>query len=310
MNTYKTTQWRVATQLPILRHFFLGCSLFLLALPVMAQDEAASQATADKPVRSTFEGTFLLDNQSVMVPVKGTFEFQIQHRFGTMGIGVKDLFGMYAPSNIRLGFAYAPIDKLSLGFGFSKKNLLLDFSAKYGLLKQYEGWRMPVSVTYYGNMAINPSAAEDITIYHPSDRISYFHQLIIARKFNKWLSVQIAPSLSHYNLQTVKTMKNDHFAISFGIQAKVKESMAIIFNVDQPITQHDQNNPNPNMSLGLQMSTSGHNFQIFIGNFDGLIPQENNMYNDRNPYKNWNDFSYQTASHFRIGFNITRASNY
>ncbi len=310
MNSYQTMQWRITTRLPLLRHILLGCCLLLLALPVMAQDEEAAQPLAEKPVKNTFESLLIIDNQSVMVPIKNTFEFQIQHRFGTMQNGLSDLLGMYAPSNIRLGFFYTPINNLGVGFGFSKKNTLLDFSAKYSLLKQYKDWRRPVSVTYYGNMALNPKKKANIEIYHESDRLSFFHQLIVAHKFNKWLSVQIAPSLSHYNLQTYRTLKNDHFAIAFGVQVKVKESMAILLNVDQPITQHDQLNPNPNISLGLQMSTSGHTFQIFIGNYDGMVPQENNMYFSKNAYDNLDDFTYHMAERFRIGFNITRASNY
>ena len=57
-----------------------------------------------KAVKNTFEGVWLMDNQTVMVPVKGTFEFDIQHRFGTVNNGSEDLFGLFSPSNIRLGF--------------------------------------------------------------------------------------------------------------------------------------------------------------------------------------------------------------
>ena len=182
MNSYLTMQRRNTTQLPMLRHILLGCFLLLLALPVMGQDEETVQTPAEKPVKATFESLLLIDNQSVMVPIKNTLEFQIQHRFGTMQNGFSDLFGMYAPSNIRMGFLYTPINNLGLGFGFSKKNTLLDFSAKYALLKQYKDWRRPVSVTYYGNVAVNPKKEENLEIYHASDRLYYFHQLIIARK--------------------------------------------------------------------------------------------------------------------------------
>ena len=289
------------------------CLLFMAFPAIGQEEEAAASMPVARPVANTFESAMLIDNQSVMVPIKGTFEFDIQHRFGTMQNGFEDLFGMYATSFIRIGFSYAPIDKLSLGFGYSKKNSLLDFSAKYALLRQYkDDWRRAVSVTYYGNMAINPKSAEDIEIYHDSDRFSFFHQLIIARKFNNWLSFQVAPSLSHYNLQPYRSMKNDHFAIAFGAQVKVTEGMAFIVNVDQPLTQHDSRNPNPNVSLGLQMTTSSHAFQIFVGNYDGLVPQENNMYYrwvSPEGNSHWNGFD-RFVDRFRIGFNITRLWNF
>ena len=300
----------MSTRLRKLQQLLPGLCLCLLAFPAMGQDDEAAPPPVERPVANTFESSLIIDNQSVMVPIKKTFEFDIQHRFGTMQNGLSDLVGMYAPSNIRMGFFYVPINNLSVGFGFSKKNTLLDFNAKYALLKQYKGWRMPVSVTYYGNVAIDPRNEDDTEIYHKSDRLSFFHQLIIARKFNNWLSVQIAPSLSHYNLQTDRGMENDHIAIAFGAQVKVSPVMSIIANVDQPITKHDQRNPNPNISMGIQMSTSSHAFQIFVGNYDGLIPQENNMYFRGNEYDDWGGFWDHMAERFRIGFNITRLWNF
>ncbi|MBV6442129.1 MAG: hypothetical protein DYG98_01710 [Haliscomenobacteraceae bacterium CHB4] len=282
-----------------------------MALPAIGQEEEAAQMPVERPVANTFESVLMIDNQTVMVPIKNTLEFDIQHRFGTMQNGFEDLFGLYAPSNIRLGFLFVPINNLAVGFGFSKKNTLLDFSAKYALLKQYKDWRRPVSVTYYGNAALDPRSADDREVYHESDRLAFFHQLIIARKINNWLSVQVAPSLSHYNLQPNRSMENDHFAIAFGAQVKVTEGMAIIANVDQPITQHDNNNPNPNVSLGIQMTTSAHAFQIFVGNYDGLVPQENNMFYRwiDNGNTEWNGFD-RFVDRFRIGFNITRLWNF
>lgn len=310
MKSLLNMQSRMSTRLRKLQQLLPGLCLCLLAFPAMGQDDEAAPPPVERPVANTFESSLIIDNQSVMVPIKKTFEFDIQHRFGTMQNGLSDLVGMYAPSNIRMGFFYVPINNLSVGFGFSKKNTLLDFNAKYALLKQYKGWRMPVSVTYYGNVAIDPRNEDDTEIYHKSDRLSFFHQLIIARKFNNWLSVQIAPSLSHYNLQTDRGMENDHIAIAFGAQVKVSPVMSIIANVDQPITKHDQRNPNPNISMGIQMSTSSHAFQIFVGNYDGLIPQENNMYFRGNEYDDWGGFWDHMAERFRIGFNITRLWNF
>ena len=53
-----------------------------------------------------FETSILIDNQTVVTPFKGTYEFEIHHRFGKMSNGITDLYGVYAPSNIRMGFNY------------------------------------------------------------------------------------------------------------------------------------------------------------------------------------------------------------
>ena len=291
-------------------------ALCLTTSQVLAQDEEEAEETviSNRPVRATFESALLIDNQSVMVPIKGTFEFDIQHRFGTLQKGFKDLYGLYAPSNIRLGFLYAPINNLSVGFGITKNKNLVDFNAKYAIFKQRKGWQTPVSLTYYGNMLLDPRK-EEIRgeVYHQSDRIAFFHQVIIARKFNEWLSIQVAPSVTHYNL-VEDVLNNDHYAIAFGAQVKISPSMAIIANVDQPLTKHTAGNPspnpNPNLSLGLQMSTSSHAFQIFLGNYNSIVPQENNLFYRGNYYDDWGSFWDDFGSRFRIGFNITRLWNF
>lgn len=300
----------------------LGVFLCFAAMPLIAQEEEEVQLPTNRPVKSTFESAVIIDNQTVMVPVKGTFEFDIQHRFGTLQNGFKDALGLYAPSNIRMGFFYVPIDRLSVGFGFTKTKSLLDFNAKYAILKQRKGWSMPVSVTYFGNMALDPR--EDLEIYHKSDRLSFFHQVIIARKINDRLSIQVAPSLSHFNLQPNRALKNDHFAVAVSAQFKITPVLSVIANVDQPLSKYaisgendSRPNPNPNVSLGIQMSTSSHAFQVFVGNYDRLVPQENNMYfryvseNDRAQYDDFGGFfKNYMADRFRIGFNITRLWNF
>jgi hypothetical protein len=281
--------------------------LLLMALAVnyaTAQDE--DSGTPDRPVLYTFNGTWLIDNQSVMVHSPGTFEFDILHRFGTMGNGYDDLYGLYASSNIRLGFNYVPIENLSVGFGLTKRKHLLDFNLKYALLKQTRSGAVPVSLTYFGNMAWDTRDEQIVgEVYNETDRFSYFHQLIVARKMTDWMSLQVAGSMSHFNMVSPQR-ENDHFAISGGGSFKLTETLYAIFNVDQPITKHTAGNPNPNLSLGIEMATSSHEFQIFIGNYQSIIPQENNFFNGNDYMAEGESF----WSNYLIGFNITRMWNW
>jgi hypothetical protein len=143
---------------------------------------------------------------------------------------------------------------------------------------------------------------------HSTDRFSFFHQLILARKVTENFSIQVAPSLSHfnavesfYNENDVLTpkMENNHLAISVSGRYKIRPALAIIAGYDQPITKHYTNNPNPNISFGLEIGTSSHTFQVFCGNYYGIVPQRNNMFNSNN---------FQDGE-FLIGFNITRLWN-
>lgn len=287
-----------------------GCFALVLLFsgPVIAQEEIPeAQATKTvKPVKNTFEGVWLMDNQTVMVPIKGTLELDIQHRFGTVEKGKKDVWGIFAPSNIRLGMNYAPIERLNVGAGLTKERIQIDFNAKYALLRQTKN-KVPVSVSYFANMVID--AREKSYFRQSYHRFSYFHQLIIARKVTEKFSVQVAPSLSWYNNveayvdskgSVQQKMDNEHFAISVLGRYKITPKTSIIIGYDQPLTTHLTNNPEPNICFGLETTTSSHSFQVFAGNYYGIVPQSNNVFN-QNDYR---------EGQFLIGFNITRLWNF
>ena len=190
-------------------------------------------------------------------------------------------------------------------------------------------------------MAYDTRKDEDNSLFkYRSQRLSFFNQLIIARKITDRLSVQVAPSISHQNSvngyytkndstgqNIFKEMKHDHFAIAFSARYKVTNVTSLMINLDQPITNHATFNPDPNVSFGVEFNTSGHSFQLFVGNYYYLNPQRNNMFNTNSPF-GYND---NTKTHpdreadnpntpqdesvkvkggrFLIGFNITRLWN-
>src|ERR1035437_847179 len=135
---------------------FLVAAICMATLYCKAQDStAAKQAGTIERVKNTFRGSMIIDNQTVMVPVKKTFEFAIQHRFGTINNKYSDFFGLFAPANIRLGWSYTPINNLQLGIGICKDKMQWDGNVKYALAKQAVAHGCPISVTYYGNMAMS-----------------------------------------------------------------------------------------------------------------------------------------------------------
>ena len=150
--------------------------------------------------------------------------------------------------------------------------------------------------------------------------MKFFNQLIIARKITDKLSLQLAPSWTHQNAvngyyQRVDSatkvirgeMKHEHFALSVAGRYKLTDVTAVIFNYDQPLTKHKTNNPSPNISLGLEFTTSNHAFQVFLGNYYFLSPQRNNLENQNYIL---NDKDQLSIKQFMIGFNVTRLWNY
>lgn len=278
------------------KYSLLILSLVLL-LPVYAQDDDQDL----KPERPAFETSILIDNQTVVSPYKGGFEFEIHHRFGVVNNGISDIFGIYAPSNIRLGFNYGLTDKIMLGLGTTKDYKLQDFQWKYSILQQNRGGSIPVTLSYYGNVVLDARSKENETFgpdenFKEMHRFSYFTQLIVAKRFNMKYSLQVAPTFIYYN--AVQTgLKNANFGIHAGGRAKVLGGTSIIAEYDQLITKQDDSelDPKPNLAIGLEFGTATHAFQVFAANFSQIIGQRNLLYNQ-------NDFM---EGDILLGFNIT-----
>jgi len=276
-----------------------------LMLPVLVvSQEMKKDSVQDKPERPAFESATLIDNQTNVLFDKNTLEVMMQHRFGEYN-GGDDLAGIYGPGNIRIGLSYAIHDRLTIGYGTTKLKKYQDFNWKVGILSQTRSGKIPVSVSYYGNFVLDARRGRT-DIHADQDRYSYFNQLIIARRFSPKFSLQIAPSISHYNLAEER-MPNDVVALSVGGRYKISDQTAILVDYSHPFIHHlndveFENDPEPGFSLGVEFSTSGHAFQLFLTSNKGIVPQENYRYNQ-------NDF-FKGNRNFLIGFNITRNYNF
>ncbi|NOZ47588.1 MAG: hypothetical protein GXO79_12525 [Chlorobi bacterium] len=241
----------------------------------------------------------IIENQTIIAPKKGNLQFTIHHRMGKMNNGISDLFGIYAASNIRLGLNYGITDKLMVGFGTEKSNKMQEFMWKYAILQQTKSGSMPVSISYFGNFVIN--ANEKMTFgkdYAFSDRLSYFNEVIIARKFNKKLSAQITAGFAHINAVD-SVWQNQKANISFGGRYRVYNDISILAEYGLPVTVSDlesyQNEVEPNYAFGMEIATGTHTFQIFATTYNNIIAQKNIIYN-------MNELNSKGLS---IGFNIT-----
>lgn len=272
----------------------------LLLLPVLMTScatlfaQEGDSLKSDKPQRDAFTGTWLIDNVTGTIKLRKTLEFDIQHRFGPMNSGNNDLAGLWGPSNIRLGLSYTITNKVVIGMGTTKDYRLQDINLKVGLLRQTRSGRTPLSLVFFGNTAID--ARESSFFTKASDRLSYFAQLLITRRFNSNISLQLAPSFSHYNLVDA-SKPNSLFALSLGGKANISDKTAIIFDYNQPLGVLSDN---PGLAIGVEMSTGSHSFQVFIGNYNRILPQANFFLNENK----------LSEGQILLGFNITRLWNF
>ncbi len=92
--------------------------------------------------------------------------------------------------------------------------------------------------------------------------------LIIDRRFNSKLSLQVAPIVSHYKI-VENTMRND--MVAMGASYRISSQTSITDDYNQQIAEFLMDNPSPGISLGLEFSISAHTFQQFITNYQGIV---------------------------------------
>jgi hypothetical protein len=284
-----------------MKKIFILLTLSLSITSLFAQEDSLKQVTS-KPVRFTFGATTLIDNNTVETIYKGGLELEIRHRFSLIE-NYHNLFGIYGSANTRIGLNYGITDRIMIGIGTTKDYQLQDIQWKYLILRQTEDNSMPVSLSYYGNIVADlqkNDAFGPTESFRQIHRLSYFTQLIIARKINNVFSVQVAPSLTYFNsvpqnVDSTAGYKNLNIGISAGARANVFGAHSIIVEYDQLLTKQDiAVQPKPNLSFGWEISTATHTFQIFAANYNQIINQRNLVFNT-------NDFK---KSQWLIGFNI------
>jgi hypothetical protein len=224
---------------------------------------------------STFRSTRLVLGQSVESPVKGDLTFIISHRFGNIQGGLYDFFGMDQAYN-RLGFEYGINDRAGLSVGRNSFEKIYDGAFKIRLVRQQEGLRnMPLSLTWYSGIFLSTlrwSDPERDNLF--SSRLSYVNQLLIARKFNKQLSLQLSPTHIHRNLVKREIDQNDVFALGLGgkynFAKKVSINMEYFWLLPGQTARDFQNS----FSVGFDFLTGGHVFQLHVSNSQGTNEQD------------------------------------
>ena len=246
--------------------------LILSSFLVKAQDDLLSLLEVDIApmyISSTFKGKKVVNGQSVEILSKGVLQFQIQHRFGTLNSGFYNLYGL-DNSQIRLGFDYGIKDWMSIGIGRSSALKTIDASAKLRLKRQSKG-NKEFPFTLVTNSAIfvkqyRWSETKEET-FELSNQLSFAHQILIARKINRDLSVQLSPTLVHYNLVNYAE-KNDRISLGFGARQKLTNRISVNAEYFMQINGKINNDV---LSFGFDIETGGHVFQLHLSNSPSMI---------------------------------------
>lgn len=224
---------------------------------------------------ATFKATRILNGHSIERMPEGQLDFRIHHRFGRLNTGAYELWGL-DQANIHFSLEYGIKDWVMLGAGRGTYEKTYDGFAKFSLLRQSGGNRvMPVSVSVFSSVALNSLRwPDDGRNYYFASRMSYTHQILIARKFNQAFSLQLTPTLVHRNLVETEPDPNDLFALGAGGRIKLTSRISFnaeyyyIFSPDEKYLSSPVYNP---LSLGFDIETGGHVFQLIFTNSLAMI---------------------------------------
>ena len=252
--------------------------LFLFYSNLNAQDidqllNEVDNTRADYTI-ATFKSTRIVSGHSIERMPGGQLDFRISHRFGEIRSGIYNYFGL-DQAHIHFGLEYGIADWLMAGFGRGTYEKTYDGFLKFSLLRQSKGKRsMPVSLSYFTSAAINTLKWEGPGDLNFWDRVSYVHQLLIARKFNERFSLEINPTYVHRNMVATELDPNDLFAAGAGARFKLTKRISLnveYYYVIPPLHDYRSEKAYNPLSVGVDIETGGHVFQIHLTNSLAMI---------------------------------------
>ena len=259
-------------------------------------DSIVEQAAEMDGVNSIFKATQIVNLPTVEQPGRNNLQFIIMHRFGKLDGGLYQLFGL-DNATIRFGLDYGLTDRLSIGIGRSSLDKTYDGSFKYKLLQQREH-KMPVAVSLNEWATVQTVKYDDKPYLNARYRTAYTSQLLIARKFNRNLSLEIVPTWVHYNLVPTPEDQDDIFLLGLAGRMKLTKRLSLDLEYDllagNPMPSRDIK---PSLGVGLDIETGGHVFQFVFSNSQGMI----------GPYYLTETNGTWGNGDIYFGFNISRA---
>lgn len=250
--------------------------LFVIPFGLMAQDddllnELESELTNQKKVTtSVFKGVKIVNFESTKLVGKNQLNFIISHRFGSLRDGVDNFFGLDQAS-ARIQFIYGPTDWLNISASRSGFGKTYDLSAKYRFVQQTEGGS-PFTLVGFNIINVNTELDSDLLPNLTfNDRLGYASQLLISRKFNDWLSLELIPTYFYDNTVIEDGQDNSQFAIGIGGRLKLTKRFGLIADYGLHLNRVDNSIFNNPLAVGVEIETGGHVFQLHFSNSQAIF---------------------------------------
>ena len=231
-------------------------ALVLQTAPASAQDVFHSTQSANLPT-------------AVLLP-QGSWLFEISHRFAPpVSNGSEDLWGLDGPVYNRLGLAYSPSDRVTLGVQRSNAQDNLELYAKAGLWSAGDDASLPLEVAALGgvawNMDVTPAGgAED-------NEMQAYAQLVLNARLGNRFAVGAVPTLL-YNPRLLDVDEETAFAL--GINGQLYATSSISLLAEWVVGEERVGQENDAGTFGVEIETRGHFFKLLLTNQLVLNPTQ------------------------------------
>lgn len=243
---------------------------------VFSQDDLLDmldEVVDDEPqyVAYTFKSTHIINGHSIERMQARQLDFRVNHRFGPVSGGYETFWGLDL-ANINLSLDYGINDWLMIGIRRGTYQRTYDGSLKFSVFRQSKGVKvMPVSISYFTDASVRaekPASKSDELEHNFSDKLAYTHQLLIARKFNEALSLQLSPTFIHRN--EVEYFEENN-TVAVGVGGRYKFTRRVSFNFEYFWTDAaDGKRFYAPLAIGVDIETGGHVFQLFFTNSETM----------------------------------------
>ena len=258
-----------------MKYIFLFLTVFAVTESYCQDEDLLKGLSVDKPqkeyVHNAFKSSRVIMSHSMEMLRPGVLDFRILHRFGNVNQGLSEFFGL-DQATIRLGLDYGISNNLTVGIGRGSYKKEVDGFVKWRAIQQATGPKaLPFSlVAVAGSTIIGAPWADPTRKNHFSSRVGYYGQAIIGRKFSERFTLQVMPTMLHRNFVETAADPNDLFATGLG--GRIKLSKRVSLNVDYyyVVNQNEARNVHNPLSVGFDIETGGHVFQLHFTNAVGM----------------------------------------
>jgi hypothetical protein len=245
--------------------------LLLLPLTLIAQEDLLkdvdSVSNSKNKVESAFKALKIVNLESTKLAAKGDLYFIVAHRFGSLKEGFEGAYGL-DNAVTQLKFVYGLYDWFTLSA--ARSELAYDFSGKF-LLKSQEENGFPVAIAAFSSIGFNNTLKEsNYPKMEFKNRLIYVSQVLISRKFNSKLSLEVAPTFFHENFVVDDNQDNSQYAIGMGGRYKFAKRWSVNIDYAAHLNRSSTSSFKNPLSLGVDLETGGHVFQMHFSSSQGI----------------------------------------